>query len=106
MKPIPRSHVEALLDLNRNFDVGDRVSQRPKRSSLGCKGSPKPLPSNHGEILERTQVRIRTPKAKAGFVMVSASVVRWDGSSQGETVEDKRLIHESEYPRYIEHIND
>ena len=26
--------------------------------------------------------------------------------SQGETVEDKRIIHESEYHRYIEHIND
>ncbi len=105
MPLIPRS-ANKLLKLNRNFAVGDRVCQRPRAGTIAAAGSPAPMASRRGVVVESVEIKVRNKKAVAGYSVRQASMVQWDGSSAAERVEHNRLIHESEFDRVLENLND
>jgi len=105
MPLIPRS-ANKLLKLNRNFAVGDRVCQRPRAGTIATPGSPAPMASRRGVVVESVEIKVRNKKAIAGYSVRQASMVQWDGSSAAERVEHNRLIHESEFELVLENLND
>ena len=86
-----------LLNSNREFQVGDRVAERPSRPFVtNFNTSFNAQASKLGEIIELEIRKQKSSTAKNGYSKRRWANVKWDIRSRPEWVVETRLVHENE----------
>ena len=80
------------MEAKRNFEIGQRIAERPTRSV----GKNNAMPCKRGEVIDIEEYKQKSKRAKAGFSLRKRLHVKWDGRSVVEKVDVFRVIHEHE----------
>jgi len=80
------------MEAKRNFEIGQRIAERPTRSV----GNHNRNPCKLGVVIDIEEYKLKSKRAKAGFSLRKRLHVKWDGRSVVEKVEVFRVSHEHE----------
>ena len=90
----------------RDYAIGQRVAERPRRST-GQKGpivkcsfslvkNNKELPLKRGEIIDIEERKVKSKTAKAGYSLRKILIVKWDNFESVDKIVVARVVHEHE----------